>query len=162
MDLNSLTESASVVWTLIGTVGAGTLISVLTFIKTSMSGKKFTKVSDFAVVADKSMKFAKSEMQDAKTEIVDETRKLIVEPLKEQIQALVSDNVQLASLTVSLLAYVPLPLEIKKDAVKVLGTLGNISTESKKLLESSVAYQEKQTALEKAQITKLQTDIDKI
>jgi len=162
MDLNSLLESGTAIWTLIATSGTGIFISVLTFSKVLMSGKKFTKVSDFAVVADQSIKFAKSEIKDAKKEIVDETRKTIVEPLKEQVLALVSDNAQLASLTVSLLSYVPLPLEVKKDAVTMISKLSNVSSEAKRLLDSSIGYQEKQVALEQSQTSKLNSDIDKI
>jgi hypothetical protein len=162
MDLNSILESGTALWTAIGGVGGLVIINVLTFIKTSVSGKKFTKVSDFAVVADQSIKFAKSEITSAKEQIVEETKKLIVEPLKEQVQALVSDNAQLSSIVVSLLSYIPLPLEVKKDAVAVIGTLGNITNGAKALLDSSITYQESQVAIEKTQDTELQDNIDKI
>ena len=162
MDLSSLLESGTALWTLIGGASGLVIINVLTFIKTSVSGKKFTKVSDFAVVADQSIKFAKSEITSAKEQIVEETRKTIVEPLKEQVQALVSDNAQLSSVVVSLLSYIPLPLEIKKDAVAVIGKLGNITDEAKSLLESSITYQEKQIVIENENNTELQDDIDKI
>jgi hypothetical protein len=162
VDLDSLIESGNVLWVFIGTLGAGTTFSILSFIKTSISGKKFTKVSDFAVVADKNIKFGKNEMIKAKNEIVEETKKLIVEPLKQQVVALVSDNAQLASLVVSLTSYIPLPLEVKREAVVVINTLGNITEEAKKLLNSSIAYQEKQIAIEEKQSTELQDNINKI
>jgi len=162
MDLNSILESGTALWTAIGGVSGLVILNVLTFIKTSVSGKKFTKVSDFAVVADQSIKFAKSEITSAKEQIVEETRKTIVEPLKEQVQALVSDNAQLSSIVVSLLSYIPLPLEVKKDAVAVIGTLGNITNGAKALLDSSITYQESQVAIEKTQDTELQDNIDKI
>ena len=162
MDLNSLMESATALWTFVGVAGGVTILNVLTFIKTAVSGKKFTKVSDFAVVADQSIKFAKDEIISAKQEIVEETKRMIVEPLKEQVQALVSDNAQLSSVVVSLLSYIPLPLEIKKDAVAVIGTLGNITDEAKALLESSIKYQEEQVVVEKEQSTELKDDINKI
>jgi hypothetical protein len=162
MDLNSLMESATALWATVGIAGGVTLINILTFIKTSVSGKKFNKLSDFAVVADQSIKFAKGEVRDLKNELVEETRKTIVEPLKEQVSALVSDNAQLSSVVVSLLSYIPLPLEVKKDAVAVIGTLGNITDEAKKLLESSIVYQEKQVVVDEKQNTDLQDNIDKI
>lgn len=162
MDLNSINESAAAVWAVIGTLGAGAILNVLIFIKTSVSGKKFRKVSDFAVVADQSMKFAKGEMVVAKNQLVEETKRTIVEPMKEQVEALLSDNAKLASLTVTLLSYVPLPLEIKKDAVAVIGALGNISSGVKVLLDTSVKYQEKQEAIEQAQSDELQDSIDNI
>lgn len=162
MDWNSVNESAAAVWAIIGTLGVGAILNVLIFIKTSVSGKKFRKVSDFAVVADQSMKSAKNEMVVAKNQLVEETKRTIVEPMKEQVEGLLSDNAKLASLTVALLSYVPLPLEVKKDAVAVIGALGNISSGVKVLLDTSVKYQEKQEAIEQAQNTELQADIDKI
>ncbi len=162
VDLDSLIESGNVLWVFIGTLGTGTILSVFTFIKTSVSGKKFNKVSDFAVVADQSIKFGKSQMKDMKDQIVEETKKLIVEPLKEQVQALVSDNAQLSSVVVSLLSYIPLPLEVKQKAVTVIGTLGNVTDEVKELLNSSIEYQEKQEANTQEQGTELHEDINKI
>ena len=162
MDLNSIMDSAVGLWATVGVVGGISVLNILTFIKTAVSGKKFTKVSDFAVVADQSIKFAKTEITSAKNEIVAETKKEIVEPLTKQVQALVSDNAQLSSVVVSLLSYIPLPLEVKKDAVAVIGTLGNITTEAKALLETSVEYQEKQIVVENSQSAELQSDIDKI
>ena len=162
MDLNSLLESAGALWAVVGASGGLLIMNVLTFVKTSVSGKKFTKVSDFAVVAHQSAEFGKKEMLKAKAEIVEETKKLIVEPLQAQVQALISDNAQLASITVSLLSYVPLPLEVKKDAVTVLSTLGNVANEAKQLLSTSIAYQEKQIALDKASDDKLNSDINDI
>ncbi len=82
--------------------------------------------------------------------------------MKQQVQALLSDNAQLASLTVSLLSYIPLPLEVKKDAIVVISKLGNVTDEAKTLLNSSMEYQENQEATEEAQGTELQDDIDKI
>jgi len=162
VDLDGLIESGNALWVFIGTLGTGTVINVLTFIKTSVSGKKFSKVSDFAVVADQSMKFAKKEMLKAKEEIVIETKKTIVEPMQQQVTALVSDNAQLASIVVSLLSYVQLPLEVKKETVKVISTLGHITDEAKALLEASAKYQEYQETLETKQNTQLNDDIDKI
>ena len=162
VDFNSLSESATALWVMIGTLGVGTVISVGTFIKTSVSGKKFTKVSDFAVVADQSIKFAKSEITNAKKQIVEETRTEIVEPLKEQVQVLVSDNAKLSSLVVSLLSYIPLPLEVKKPAVAVIGTLGQITPEVIELIEATVSYQEKQAVIENEQDTELTKSIDDI
>ena len=162
MDWNSLSESGTALWTLVGALGGTTILSVLTFIKTSVSGKKFTKVSDFAVVADQSMKFAKGEMIIAKNQLIEETKKTIVEPMKEQVQALLSDNAQLASITVSLLSYIPLPLEVKKDAIVVISKLGSVTDEAKVLLTSSMEYQEAQEAIEQAQNTELQDNIDNI
>ena len=162
MDLNSLLESGNALWVFIGTLGVGTIISVFTFIKTSVSGKKFNKLSDFTVVADQSIKFGKNEMIKAKDQLVAETKKTIIEPMKQQVQALVSDNAQLASIVVSLLSYIPLPLEIKKDAVAVIGTLGQITVEVKALLDSSIAYQESQEAIEQSQDTELNENIDNI
>ena len=162
VDINGLVESGNALWVFAGTLGVGTLISVLTFVKTSVSGKKFNKLSDFTVVADQSIKFGKSEMIKAKNQIVEETRKTIVEPMKEQVQALLSDNAQLSSVVVSLLSYIPLPLEVKKDAVAVIGTLGQITDEAKALLSSSIAYQEKQVAIENTQDTELKNNIDDI
>jgi hypothetical protein len=162
MDLNSLIESGNVLWALIGTIGAGTGLSVLTFIKTSVSGKKFNKLSDFTVVADQSIQFGKNEMIKAKDQIVAETQKLIVEPMKQQVQALISDNAQLSSVVVSLLSYIPLPLEIKKNAVAVIGTLGQITNEAKALLDSSIEYQEAQDAITQEQDTQLQENINQI
>jgi len=162
MDLNSLLESATALWTGVGVAGGIVILNVLTFIKTNISGKKFNKVSDFAVVADQSIKFAKGEISKAKDEIVEETKKLIVEPLKAQVQALVSNNAQLSSVVVSLLSYIPLPLEVKQKAVAVIGTLGNITDEVKELLNSSIEYQEKQEADTQEQGTELHEDIDKI
>ena len=162
VDINSLLESGEILWAFIGTLGVGVVFSTLTFIKTSVSGKKFRKVSDFAVVADQSMKFAKKEMVKAKEQLLIETQKTIVEPLKEQVNALLSDNAQLASLTVSLLSYINLPLPIKKDAIKVISTLGNVSAEALKLLESSTAYQENQEAQEQTANTDLTENIDGI
>lgn len=162
MDLNSLLESAGALWAVVGASGGLLIMNVLTFVKTSVSGKKFTKVSDFAVVAHQSAEFGKKEMLKAKAEIVEETKKLIVEPLQAQVKALVSDNATLVSAVVSLLSYVPLPLEVKKESIAALSVLGNVSSESKKLLEASVAYQEKQIALEQENTTQLKTDISKI
>ena len=162
MDLNSLMESTSALYATVGVAGGITFLNVLTFIKTAVSGKKFNKLSDFAVVADQSIKFAKGEIRELKNELVEETRKTIVEPLKEQVQALVSDNAQLSSVVVSLLSYIPLPLEVKKDAVAVIGTLGNITDEAKTLLNSSIVYQEKQEAVVVTKSTELLDDIDKI
>lgn len=162
MDLNSLMESAGALYTFVGLAGGVTILNVLTFIKTAVSGKKFNKLSDFAVVADQSIKFAKNEIRDLKEELVAETRKTIVEPMQQQVQALVSDNAKLASLTVSLLSYIPLPLEVKKDAVAVINALGNISSGAKTLIDTTVKYQESQVAIEQKQSTELQDDIDKI
>ncbi len=162
MDLNSIIESGNVLWVFIGTLGTGTVLSVLTFVKTSVSGKKFTKVSDFAVVADQSIKFAKDEITKAKDQIVEETKKTIVEPLKQQVQALISDNAQLSSIVVSLFSYIPLPLEVKKNAITVISTLGNITDEAKALLNSSIEYQETQQATAQEQSTELQENINKI
>ena len=162
MDLDSLVESGEVIWALIGTLGATTIFSVLTFIKTISSGKKFNKVSDFTVVADQSIGFAKGEILKAKDQIVEETRKTIVEPMKAQVQALLSDNANLVSLSVSLLSYIPLPLEIKKDAVSVITTLGNISNEALKLFETSIAYQETQEAKAQEVNNDLSENIDDI
>ena len=162
MDLNSLSESATAFWILIGGTGGLAVLNVLTFIKTSVSGKKFTKVSDFTVVADQSMKLAKDEMVKAKNQIVEETRTTIVEPLKQQVSTLISANTQLSSVVVSLLSYIPLPLEIKKDAVAVIGTLGNITDEARTLLESSITYQESQVVIEQEQDTELKDNIDEI
>ena len=158
----SITESANAVWALIGTLGVGVVLSVATFIKTSVSGKKFTKVSDFTVIADQSIKFGKSEMIKAKDQLVEETKRTIIEPMTKQVQALVSDNAQLASLVVGLLSYIPLPLEVKKSAVAVIGTLGNVTDEVKTLLNSSISYQENQEVVEQSQGTELQDNIDKI
>lgn len=162
MDLNSLLENAGALWGIIGVSGGLLIMNVLNFTKTLVSGKKFKKLSDFTVVAHQSVEFGKTEMLKAKAEIVGETKKLIVEPLQAQIKSLVSDNATLVSTVVSLLSYVPLPLEVKKESIAALSVLGNISSESKKLLETSVAYQEKQIALEKINDTQLKTDIDKI
>jgi hypothetical protein len=162
MDVDTLNESATALWAIIGAIGGTTLISILTFIKTSVSGKKFRKMSDFAVVADQSMKFAKGEMLVAKDRLVEETKKTIVEPMGKQVEALMADNAQLASLTVTLLSYVQLPLEVKKDAVAVIGALGNISSGVKVLFDTSVKYQEKQEALKQTQNTELQDNIDNI
>lgn len=162
MDLNSLAESGTAFWGFIGTAGGLSILNILTFIKTSVSGKKFNKLSDFAVVADQSIKFGKSQMVELKNQIVEETRLQIVEPLKKQVQALVSDNAQLSSVVVSLLSYIPLPLEVKKDAVAVIGTLGNITDNAKALLNSSILYQEKQEAVVVEKSTELIDNIDKI
>lgn len=162
MDLNSLMDSATALWATIGIAGGVTLINVLTFIKTSVSGKKFSKVSDFAVVADQSIKFAKVEIKDLRNEIVEQTKLQIVEPMKQQVQALVSDNAKLSSLVVSLISYIPLPLEVKTEAVAVTATLSNVLSEAQLLLQSSVEYQKKQVAIDKEQDTVLQDNINKI
>ena len=162
VDVNSLIESGNALWVFAGTLGFGAIVSVFTFVKTSVSGKKFNKLSDFTVVADQSIKFGKSEMIKAKEQLVAETRKTIIEPMKEQVQALLSDNAQLSSIVVSLFSYIPLPLEIKKNAVAVISTLGNITDEAKKLLNSSIAYQENQEAIEQSQDMELQENINKI
>jgi len=162
MDWNSINEGVIAVWAMVGTLGVVGIINVATFIKTAVSGKKFNKLSDFTVVADQSVKFGKNELVKAKDILVAETKKEIIEPLKQQVTALLSDNAQLASLTVSLLSYVPLPLEIKKPAVAVISKLGNITDEAKALITASLEYQEKQEAIEEAQGTTLQDDIDKI
>lgn len=162
LDANSLMESATALWTVIGVAGGISILNVLTFVRTAVSGKKFKNVSDFAVVADQSIKFAKKEIKELKNEIVDETMEKVVNPLKEQVQTLVSSNTQLSSVVVSLLSYIPLPLEIKKDAVSVIGTLGNITDEARALLASSLAYQEKQEAIEQEKDTELKDDIGNI
>ena len=162
MDLNSLMESAGALYAFVGVAGGVTILNVLTFIKTAVSGKKFNKLSDFAVVADQSIKFAKGELSVLKTQIVEETRKEIVEPMKEQVQVLVSDNAKLSSLVVSLLSYIPLPLEVKKPAVAVIGTLGQITPEVIELIEATVSYQEKQAVVDQEQDTELTKSIDDI
>jgi hypothetical protein len=62
MDLNSILQSGEGVWALFGSLGASTVISIFTFLKVNVSGKKFNKLSDFAVVADQTTKFAKNEL----------------------------------------------------------------------------------------------------
>ena len=162
MDLNSLAESGTALWAILGTAGGVTFLNVLSFIKITISGKKFSKVSDFAVVADQSIKFAKGEIKEMKKDIVEQTKLQIVEPLKQQVQALVSDNAKLSSLVVSLISYIPLPLEVKKEAVAITGTLGNIMGEAQTLLQSSVDYQQKQESVVVEKSTELLDDIDKI
>lgn len=162
MDWNSLSESAGAVYALAGALGGTTLLSILTFIKTTVSGKKFNKLSDFAVVADQSIKFAKGELSVLKDQIVEETRIKIVEPMKAQVNLLISDNAKLSSLVVSLLSYVPLPLEVKKPAVAVIGTLGQIAPEVIELIEASVNYQEAQLVVEQEKDNELTKHIDDI
>jgi len=162
MDLNSLVESGQVLWAFVGTLGVSTAINILTFMKTSLGGKKITKMSDFAVVADKSMKYAKSEFATAKEQIVTETKKQIIEPLQAQVKGLISDNAQLASLCVSLVSLIPMPLDVKKNAVNVISTINNVSVEAKTLLEASVVAQEQQELVQQEQDNELQENINNI
>lgn len=162
MNLDTLSESATALWAIVGTAGGMTGLSILTFIKTTVSNKKFSKLSDFAVVADQSIKFAKNEMISLKNEIINETKKQIVDPLMVQVKALVSDNTQMASLVVSLLSYIPLPLEVKKPTVEVIKTLGNITDEVKTLLIASIEQQEKQALVETQKSTQLNETIEGI
>lgn len=162
MDWNSLAQSGEAVWTLIGTMSATTALSVLTFIKTSISGKKFAKVSDFAVVANESIKFAKNEISEAKVQIVDEVKAQIVEPLKEQINALRSDNVQLTNLCATMLSLIPMNITLKREVVETLGNINSVSAQTQTLLETNLASQEEQERQTQSTNQTLSEDIDNI
>jgi hypothetical protein len=157
-----LIEQGNVVWAGIITIGGGVLVNVATFIKTTFSGKKFTKVSDFAVVADKSMKFAKSEITEVKKEVMTLMKSEVVAPLLEEIQQLKADNTKLANLAVTALSLTPIPLEQKKALLPVLSTIGTVSKEATAILQANIAKQENDKIEEISTVNTLNETINEI
>lgn len=142
IDWSSLIEQGQLLWAGIITLCGGTLLNIFTFIKTSVSGKKFTKVTDFAVVADQSIKFAKDEILKLKGEITTQIESTVVAPLVSEIKALKEDNTKLANLAVTALSLSPIPLEQKKALLPILSTIGTVSEQAAVILKATITKEE--------------------
>jgi len=143
MDWNSLTESATALWALVGATVVNFGGTAITMLKTIFSGNKFKNVSEFAVIAKNSFVEVKGEIKDLKAQIVSEVKEQIVSPLLNEIKALQSDNAKLANLVVGAISLTNVPLEQKKALLPVLSSISTISAETIRLLQANIAYQEK-------------------
>ena len=138
------------------------LLSVFTFFKSSISGKKIKSVTDFTVIADQNIKNTAKVFKETKTEIVTQIKSEIVEPIKENVTELVNSTQQLSSLCATLIALVPMDLETKRIAFATVQKITSVSSDTMKLLETSIKVQETQEAEEKQDSENLNQDIDNI
>lgn len=162
IDWSALMEQGQAFWTAVAILGGNTVVNIFNFFKTTVSGKKFSKVSDFAVVADQSIKFAKKEMSDLKTQAVDLIKSDVVAPLVAEIKALKEDNQKLTDLAVTALSLSPIPLEQKKALLPVLATIGTVSKEATVILQANIDKQENDLLQNAETDNTLNTEISKI
>lgn len=153
MDWSNILENGQAVITAIVLLGGNTVVNIFTFAKTLISGKRFTKVSDFSVIVSKTLDYAKQQWVDLKGEVkgeVSNIKKDVVQPLIDEIKAVREDNAKLADLSVAMISLIPIPVAQKQQFLAVLAKVGTVSQEAVNLLQSNVNAQIAQEATAKS------------
>lgn len=160
--LTNLAESGELLWGIVTFIGGSAVVNVITFFKVAASGKKITNVTDFTVIAKKTIDFAKDEFKTAKDQIVTEVKNKVVDPMVEQVNALTSDNAKLTEIAVYGLSLANIPLKVKKEIMEGIKTLGTISDSALKVFNASIESEEQQTNQNEEENQTLTDDINDI
>jgi hypothetical protein len=142
IDTSALGESATAIWAMVVALGGNFVVSIFNFIKVGVSGGKIKSLSDFSVVASKSLDFAKKEITSISAVIKKEVVDTIVTPLVSEVTDLKAENKLLANLVVMGFSLAPIPLSQKKDLFTTINKISSVTTEAIQLLATSIETQE--------------------
>lgn len=144
MDWSNILEDGQAIIAAIVLLGGNTVVNIFTFAKTLISGKRFTKVSDFSVIVSKTLDYAKQQWVDLKGEVkgeVSNMKKDVVQPLLDELKSVREDNAKLADLSVAMISLIPIPVAQKQQFLAVLAKVGTVSQEAVNLLQANVTAQ---------------------
>ncbi len=144
MDWSNILENGQAVIAAIVLLGGNTVVNIFTFAKTLISGKRFTKVSDFSVIVSKTLDYAKQQWVDLKVGVkgeVSNMKKDVVQPLLDELKSVREDNAKLADLSVAMISLIPIPVAQKQQFLAVLAKVGTVSQEAVNLLQANVTAQ---------------------